>query len=549
MTTLILESLPIQGIFSSIPRQYSVPRSALQEVGFNGDPQNCLTVEKIWSGAEYLATTEFQGQPAVRHLVIVAASTPFDDTSGANVTPSSGSTPWLRLAHRLALGNIQCHMVLIPGQNISPFMSLFEETLRLQNLVEETPSFPFDNGQMILRLSARPQIYSAAAVPHTNQASQRALPRRNHSYPLPSRPSVEEEMLCLSSANDAENSPSLVTQIQQVHGLTKKKVYGTKQVRKPFFRDERMRKEPVGVPAPLILPSAHTPPRPNATGRVLSTSKAARISRVAQSSPTELQPRRPVQARRGSRMSSPETESYPSPTTFTVPSNASPVSPSSLMYMQPAPIIPLQPETILDPSWGAMQYNSAMPHSPSYSTASSQSLASPWHEHTADPSRPLQVPMRNTYPLTTHRPLSQDMGSKMYYSGGGNDSPTYHLPRRASCPEDEEPFTFNAEYVAATAALFKSEILPVYPDLRPAFDEVVSPRRAFYIANDHGSMPPSPSSPYDPGELYVAAERDELRHQPPPMSLDYGTSAGSPRLAYATSYSPGSTSSLTGWAG
>ncbi|KAF5376439.1 hypothetical protein D9615_008679 [Tricholomella constricta] len=557
ITTLILESLPTHDTgFPAVPRQYSAVRAGLQDVRFNWDPQNRLTAGKIWSGIEFLASTEFQGQPVVRHLVIVAASTPFDDTFGMNTTSYSGSTPWHQLAHRLTQADIQCHMVLSPSQDMGPFMTLFSETLRLQNFIEESPSFPIDPRRVLLRLSARSNLYSGAgSVPHTNPTSQRVLPRRNHSFPLPSRPSIDDDMLGLSPPNDTENPPSLVSQLQQVHGLTKKKVYGAKPARKPFFREERVRKESPGAPAPLILPNSRTSgsPRSNGHGRALSNSKASRISRVAQGSPTELQSRRPGLPRRNSRMSSPETDGYPSPTSFSVPSDLSPVSPTthSQLYIQPAPVVPLQPETSLDPSWGTMQYKPPLNSSLTQTQFPSYSSQSFWQNSATEVSRPSLQNVTAPYTTAAHRPLSLDLGAKVQAppNGAENTSP-YRLPRRSSCPEDEEPFTFNAEYVAATAALFKNEILPSYPDLQPAFEELVSPRRAFYIAQDQGSMPPSPSSPYDPGELYVAAERDELRQQSSSLSLEYPMPAeGSPGLSYATSYSPGSSSSLTGWAG
>ncbi|KAF8063316.1 hypothetical protein FPV67DRAFT_236967 [Lyophyllum atratum] len=553
VTTLILESLPVHDTgFPAIPRQYNALRSGLQDVGFNWDVQNRLSADKILSGIEFLASAEFLGQPTMRHLIIVAASTPFDDTFGMNTTAYSGNSPWHQLARKLTQADIQCHMVLSPTEDMSPLMALFDETLRLQSLVEEPPSFPIDNRRYLFRLSVRSSIYSAT-VPHTNPPpSQRVPPRRNHSLPNPMRTNDDDDMLMLAPTQEPENPPSLVSQLQQVHGLTKKKVYGAKPVRKPFFREERARQEPAGAPTPLILPILKSSPRRNGSGRALSTSKAARINRMAQSSPTESQPRRPGLPRRNSRMSSPETDSFPSPSSFSIPSNASPpVSPTSSanVYIQPAPV-PRRPETILDPSWGTMQYKS-IPHSfsqtefPTYCPPPALPPAARWQEV---PAVLQNVAPPHFYP--EHRPFSQASGARTQAFSGVEDASPYRLPRRASCPEDEEPFTFNAEYVAATATLFKNEVLPAYPDLQPVFDENISPRRAFYIAQDHGSMPPSPSSAYDPGELYVATERDESLQHSLSHSLEYPiAAAGSPGLSYATSYSPGSSSSLTGWAG
>ncbi|KAG6833336.1 hypothetical protein H0H87_008512 [Tephrocybe sp. NHM501043] len=364
-----------------------------------------------------------------------------------------------------------------------------------------------------------------------------------------------------TSSGELENPPSLVSQLQQVHGLTKKKVYGAKPVITPFVREERTRREPPTAPAPLILPTLKTSPRPSGSGRALSTSKTARINRLAQSSPTEMQGRRPALSRRNSRMSSPEMDIVPSPSSNYMPS---PVSPSALtnMFMQPAPIVPSQSETILDASWGAhkpllpsisglSQPSIAPSQIGMYSTIThTRSLSSPWLDKINDASQPIDAPS-STVPSQPH--VNSVSGSvstnRRRASIEGADVPSCRLPRRSSCPSDDEPFTFTAEYVAATAAMFKAEILPAYPDLQPAFSEALQPpRRAFYIAQEQ-SAPPSPSSSYDPGELYVAAERDEQLQQSLCQATRYPIPTGSPGLSYATSYSPGSSSSLTGWAG
>ncbi|KAG6915299.1 hypothetical protein DXG01_012250 [Tephrocybe rancida] len=547
ITIFISESLPANDTgFSGVPRQYDTIQNGLMDVSFNWDPRNRFSPENIWNSIDYLTAAGFQGQPVVQHLVIVAASTPFDDTFGVNPTNYSGSTRWHQLALKLSQANIQCHLVMSPHQDMRPLATLFEETLRLQNSIEEPPSFPVDFSEVLCRLAARPQLHSAPA--HLNPASQRVLPRRNYSFPPSSHTEIGDNMLGLPSSSEPESPPSLVSQLQQVHGLTKKKVYGAKPVHKPFVGEERLRKDS-NAPAPLVLPLVKASPRSNASGRALSTSKAARISRVAQSSPTEMQARRPGLPRRNSRIPSPEDEIYTSSPAFTSP----PVSPTSLtnMYIQTAPIGTPHTETIMEPNWSTMPYKPLLPSLSQPNLSQSrvglysatptlgQSLSTPWQDNRMDASQS-SVPSQ---PRANHDALAGSY-KKRRSSEGGADSPSHRLPRRSSCPSDEEPFNFTAEYVAATAAMFKTEVLPAYPDLQPAFSEVVSPRRAFYIARDQ-SMPPSPCS-YDPGELYVAAEREEFHQQ----SLKYPVPApGSPRLSYATSYSPGSTSSLTGWAG
>ncbi|KAG6884699.1 hypothetical protein C0993_008867 [Termitomyces sp. T159_Od127] len=377
--------------------------------------------------------------------------------------------------------------------------------------------------------------------------SQRAsvLLARNNSS-LTSHANVDDNMYGLTSASEPDNPPSLVAQLQQVHGLTKKKVYGAKPVHTPFVREERVRKEPPCAPAPLVLSSVKS----TGGGRVLSTSKASRISRVVQSSPTELQARRPGFPRRNSRLSSPETDNYSSPTSYTAPSNmSSPVSPTSLMnmYIQPASTASSQSESSLEPSWGMTGYKSHLPSlsQPPFSPSQIPTPA-PWQGNTVNVSQPLVPPVVTELiqsPVSYDSSHSVGAESRRVSSGTGDSQ---ILPRQ-SCPSDDEPFTFSAEYVAATATMFKNEVLPAYPQLQSVFPDVMSPRRAFSVAQDHSSTP-SPESSYDPGELYITAERGELR-QSFCRSMKQPT-ANSPGLSYgATSYSPGSTSSLTGWAG
>jgi len=123
-------------------------------------------------------------------------------------------------------------------------------------------------------------------------------------------------------SGDADAPPSLVSQLQQVHGLTKKKVYGAKPARQPFFRDERVRDKYRKVPTPLTmpLPLADPNPSPTAGGRAISQSRVDRMSRVGQASPTDLHGRRQYGwPRRGSRLSTPEPDNslpWPSPPAF-----------------------------------------------------------------------------------------------------------------------------------------------------------------------------------------------------------------------------------------
>ncbi|KAG6836595.1 hypothetical protein H0H93_006231 [Arthromyces matolae] len=538
MSTFISETLPPTGnAFAVAPRQYDTLQNGLLDLQFNWDPKNRFSAGVIWNNVEYLARMNLQGMSSVQHLVIVAASTPVDGIFGLDAMDIDGSGRWHQVALRLS-------------------------QLRLQETVEEAPSFPIDDTKVVCRLSTRRRLNMMDGNPsHGQPMPQRVLPRRNYSFPLPSHTNLDHNLGVFASPNESENPTSLVAQLQQVHGLTKKKVYGAKPPQSPFVRDERMRRDTPFNPAPLVLPSLKTSPLSPNGGKTLSTSKAARIHRVAQSSPSEQQSGRPGIFRRNSRLSSPETE--PQNSSYDTASNvSSPVSPTGLthMYMHSTAMDTGMAETRIDSRWGAahpkpMLHNNVQlssSHPPPFS------MRLPMPTLAADGWQSSMTPSTAT-PFTPSEPSHSPTDYDCYFSSPGADVrrvtgegsvlPPKPSPRRSSCPSDDEPFTFPAEYVAATETMFRNEVLPAYPDLQPAFPDVIPPRRAFYIAQDQ-SAPSSPTSLYEPGELYATTEREEIRQKSFPQSIEQpAPPTRSPVLSYATSYSPGSSSSLTGWAG
>jgi hypothetical protein len=81
------------------------------------------------------------------------------------------------------------------------------------------------------------------------------------------RDPISQDMYTTKSLDEVSSEPpSLVSQLQQVHGLTKKKVYGTKPALVPFIKDERVRDRycraptPLTMPLPLSIPSENGPP-------------------------------------------------------------------------------------------------------------------------------------------------------------------------------------------------------------------------------------------------------------------------------------------------
>ncbi|KIM44132.1 hypothetical protein M413DRAFT_443176 [Hebeloma cylindrosporum] len=314
ITVSVLESYPCpdSGSNPALPRQYSGPHDGLLEVQFNGNPENRLSAGRINQAIDFLESAKFSGHPAALHLVIVAVTTPTDDDNGMPFS-GNGYPPWHFLAQKLAKNDIHCHIVVSPQNDMGSLTLLFEETLRLQENIEESLYLPVDHLRFIVRLSAKPSYQPfPESASSTSYPTQRIDGPRRNSYPL--------DNFCVETyddgsgtmhSGDADPSPSLVTQLQQVHGLTKKKVYGAKPARQPFFRDERVRDKYRKAPTPLTmpLPQADPNPSPTAGGRAISQSRVDRMSRVGQASPTDLHARRQYGwPRRGSRLSTPEPE-------------------------------------------------------------------------------------------------------------------------------------------------------------------------------------------------------------------------------------------------
>jgi hypothetical protein len=158
---------------------------------------------------------------------------------------------------------------------------------------------------------------------------------------------------------------------------------------------------------------------------------------------------------------------------------------------------------------------------------------------------------------------------------------------RSYAEEDEIPFTFEKEYVAATTALFEQEVLPSYPDY-PALGQpaksaasdvpkeppnsttaqtALSPCRGGFYINESDSPPVQqvgglyasrgrPDAPLPPATVQQVSEGGGPQyygHSQLQPTLKYAnmehTPPGQCTLAYSTTFSPGSSSSLTGWAG
>ncbi|KAF5345046.1 hypothetical protein D9758_010446 [Tetrapyrgos nigripes] len=273
--TLVVESNP--GICDSGtigPRHHRTLRDAVADIRFPSQSNNRLTLNIMKKGLELLASTN----AAERHAIILAASAP---TSGCNDPLSNlDRSRWVLLAQYLAKERIHCHLMISPHADRSLFTTLFEENLRLQNLIEKQTWPPLDGSKIIIRMSGH---RDSATQEHPNNIYRASQPLNSFdpSLPVGSTPITPSPSTPLEPQDPA---PSLVAQLQQVHGLTKKKVYGAKPVRKPFVSTEVYREN--GRKSVSLSPLS--PPDTSHGGRVQSSTLASRSARHHQTVPVVL---------------------------------------------------------------------------------------------------------------------------------------------------------------------------------------------------------------------------------------------------------------------
>ncbi|KAJ7119677.1 hypothetical protein C8R44DRAFT_179095 [Mycena epipterygia] len=250
----ISESRPApQDFHNSVTRQYSSLEAGLKAFQFNYEPGNILSTTQIQTGIEFLSSsTTSEG----RHLIVVAATTPAGFGNGHPL-----HDPWHELAKMLTQGDISLHLALTSNLRSGPLSRLFEQTTKWQQITEEPLWLATYSTAFIFRVSG--QTHSAL-VPETKPEAPPSNCRNTQA-----RRDTNPDVYTTKSLDDTSSeSPSLVSQLQQFHGLTKKKVYGTKPARVPFVKDERVRERYRGAPAPPSFPIApETGAPPLLTGR------------------------------------------------------------------------------------------------------------------------------------------------------------------------------------------------------------------------------------------------------------------------------------------
>ncbi|KAI0668166.1 hypothetical protein C8Q78DRAFT_1048843 [Trametes maxima] len=212
---------------------------------------------KILSGAS-------RGTNATRHLVLVAATGPSTSSPMSEATPS-GFDSWDEIALFLQQEYIRLHVILSIGAEMRTYHELFKRSLQLQSNSEVPAWFSVDLRKFSIRLSGRPQYVrsSVAPAPLIPSAIQ-GLYGNPSPPPLPSNPgppttpptqgspppstSPHHRKAVTSPASprnrprgsESSGSPpeggggGLVSYLQQMHGLTKKKSYGVKAPKKTY---------------------------------------------------------------------------------------------------------------------------------------------------------------------------------------------------------------------------------------------------------------------------------------------------------------------------
>ncbi|KAF9025632.1 hypothetical protein BDZ89DRAFT_1135296 [Hymenopellis radicata] len=245
-SSFVLETLPVSGQPGpTAVRQCDSLEACLEDVRFNFDSRNVLSAVDIWNAIDILSSASLKIPGAVRNLLVVAASTPAGSSGGISNSSSFGGDQWSGLAEGLAQADIQCHMVLSIRQDVWVLNALFNETMLLQQSTEQSLRLPTETDTFTVRYSVKSHRHGDASAHHPRRFQD---PLTNSSFrgdfgQNPQALSSSTQETCVPTQTlpptSANEPPSLVAQLQQVHGLTKKKVYGAKPVRAPFFRDEK----------------------------------------------------------------------------------------------------------------------------------------------------------------------------------------------------------------------------------------------------------------------------------------------------------------------
>ncbi|KAI9566592.1 hypothetical protein HD554DRAFT_2174249 [Boletus coccyginus] len=551
-------------VHSAPPRQYN----QLPDLKFSFSPDNRITSRIIYRATELMleAATQFQGGPVNYHLFVVAASSPTQGTWGVSVTMPSqiGQSEWRLLAQRTAQLGIHCHMILPTSQDMSSMRELFTTNLELQGHTQVSPWFPTSPDHTFL-LTGDSSVLDANVI-----EQQPLLPVARP--PVLRHQSFPQDVQSTSPAGPvpAQNgsTPSLVSSLQKVHGLNRKKLYGTQPPRQPFVREEPVRTKYKSTPTPLSIPAGSQPFSLPEDARTISKTKVERGRRAD----------RPSYMGDPSKSSSPGRRSPWNHISSDVGSSPSSPTTSLSSHRTTSPTIPLYPDLAGYPTSPPTTSAGFSPNAVSPVPISETSFSVPFRDPSGgyfSMSPPFQSPPSSAMPVSSQGPtwtsmpmLTSNLASMTKSSGSAARRHSQELPHGAhmqslsamsgkyrldavstdSRPTSKNiqrvkdagdvPFIFSAELEAATAAKLHA-VLQTTPAPPSSSSLTLNPFSAFTSGTsmNYAATEDAYASMQPPRPFYDAVQD--------PGHVNGGAGNGHPLARFGGSTS----SSLGGWAG
>ncbi|KIY44640.1 hypothetical protein FISHEDRAFT_77264 [Fistulina hepatica ATCC 64428] len=425
-------------------------RDGLREFSFRANPNARLSAGTI---CDALDSVLRQSQRGSLELVIISSLAPSPSMAGSaleNYLPST-SPAWNLLARKLVEVQAGCHLVLDSRdsrEDMASYHNLFSETIRLGDQIEASDS-------------NRSSIFTFRTMKHPPSADPAASlvssPAQVH--PLPAPPSVP-------STSTGESGPSIVAQLQRMHGLTKKRVYGAKPPsRPPFIKSDTPTREKY-----KNLPSAsgHVSPTPSQSSTPYSHNVRRGVTRARARTVDATQPDEWSAAGPSSRMSSPGAQMSSPPGTRLplphVPPSSRSHSPSGIPQgaALPSSLSPVYPHS---PGSDFQGY----PASPVATYSIGEWRGSPTHAMYPTPA--YSEPPQSIYPPQSAYPVPQQ-------SYRGSPEPSY--PRTPHSGYQTPSTTYPAYHSQGTHPSFVTYSSPTLPSSEPMMMPLGQPTAEYY---------------------------------------------------------------------
>ncbi|KAF7329190.1 hypothetical protein MKEN_00179600 [Mycena kentingensis (nom. inval.)] len=228
---------------------------------------NRLAPGHLWAAIQFLTTPGNLPQPCSRkHLIIVGATPPAVAMSSVNPSAATGD-PWLALSRALIKEDVHFHLVLAAKARRGTFAELFERTMRAKHHSEEplfVPMYPSEIGCRMVVDKRLPDIIltpngptKMPALPASDPLADTAkFGREIMRYPAGTSKAILSSTASASPSSSSasasipmgEQPPMLVTALQEVHGLSRrKKIYVRKPERVPLLRPPSRSRSRLGM--------------------------------------------------------------------------------------------------------------------------------------------------------------------------------------------------------------------------------------------------------------------------------------------------------------